>query len=78
MDEQTFCAVNFFLCTRACFAIPACLLHLSPDFLGGVTSHSLSLYGDIVLEYYSTTGQLHMGQISFGPLPTLISSVPVH
>ena len=67
MNKKISCGINSTLCTRACVAIFVCLPHLSPDFLGEIASHSLGLYGDSVLEFYFTVGQLHTGQISFGP-----------
>ena len=69
INKQISCDVNSTLCTRAHVVIFACLLHLSPDCLGLVASHSLGLYEDTVLEFYFTVGQLHLGQIIFGPLP---------
>ena len=62
MNKQISCGVNSTLCTRACVVIFACLPHLSPDFLGEVASHSLGLYGDTILEFYFTVGQLHSGK----------------
>ena len=69
MNKQISCGVNSTLCTRACVVIFACLPCLSPDFLGGVALHSLGLYGDTILEFYFTVGQLQSGQIIVGPLP---------
>ena len=45
------------------------LPHLTPDFLGGVASHSLGLYVDTILGLVFTVGQLHLGQITSDPLP---------
>ena len=47
----------------------AYLANLSPDFLGWVTLHSLSLYGDTILGLVFMVGQLHSGQITSDPLP---------
>ena len=69
MNKHISCGINSTLCTRAHVAIFACFPYLSPDFLGRVASHSLGLYGDTVLEFYFTVGQLPLGQISFGLLP---------
>ena len=52
--HQGLCCYCFWLC-------------LSTSFLCGAATHSLGLYRDTVLEFFSV-GQLHFGQIIFGPL----------
>ena len=57
------------VCQVLMLLVSAYMPHLSPDFLGWVTLHSLSLHGDTILELVFAVGQLHLGQMSFGPLP---------
>ena len=38
-------------------------------FSGWAATDYLDLYGDALLEFFSLLGQLHLGQIIFGPLP---------
>ena len=54
--HQGSCCYCFWLC-------------LSTSFLGGVATHSPGLHREIVLEFITQWGQLHLGQIIFGPLP---------
>ena len=69
--NKPFCGIN-----STCYSMHQGLccccyfwLYLSSSYLGEAATHSLGLYGDILLEVHFPVGQLCLDQITFGPLP---------